>query len=505
LGNITQSQYDPVGNPIKMTDANIHATQYAYDAIDRPIQETYADGKTTSFTYDGVGNLLSRTDQIGQTTTYSYNNLYFLLGRHSSTVNDSFTHDLSARMLTAENSNRLLFLAYDGANRLTSETSISFPLFQPRTVSYTYNIPGRTRTVTYPGGRVITEHTDARTRLDHIDDAASPPPIVQYSYDLGNRVTSRGYRNGTMTAYGYNVDNWILSLDNFLGASRIAGFGYDYDNEANKKFEQKPHDPGHSEAYQYDSIYRLIDYQVGTLVGSTVPVPNTQTAYNLDPVGNWNSKTTDAVTQTRQHDAVNELVKIDSTNLTYDANGNLQADASYTYTYDTENRLIQVARKSDLVPVAGYTYDALGRRITTFAGKLYFYDGARIIEEQRSDGNTQATYVYGNYVDEVLTMDRGGQTFYYHQNALWSVEAVTTSAGSVVERYSYDAYGLPTVTNGAGVHVPPNSSGTPHSAIGNPWVFTGRQLDEETGLFFYRARYYDTGKGRTIARRLKTL
>src|SRR6202035_4090458 len=114
-------------------------------------------------------------------------------------------------------------------------------------------------------------------------------------------------------------------------------------------------------------------------------------------------------------------------------------------------------------------------------------------------GTTQATYVYGNYIDEVLTMDRGG-TFYYHQNALWSIEAVTDSTAAPVERYSYDAYGLVTVTNGAGAPVAKNAWGTPHSAIGNPWIFTGRQLDEETGTYFYRARYYDSVKGRFLQR-----
>ena len=94
---------------------------------------------------------------------------------------------------------------------------------------------------------------------------------------------------------------------------------------------------------------------------------------------------------------------------------------------------------------------------------------------------TQATYVYGNYIDEVLTMDRDAQTYYYHQNALWSVEAITNNAANVVERNSYDAYGTVTMQGGG---------------IGNPWKFTGRQLDEEAGVYFYRARYYDGFRGK---------
>src|SRR5262249_59952848 len=127
-------------------------------------------------------------------------------------------------------------------------------------------------------------------------------------------------------------------LEHTKGLNRIAGFGYSYDNEGNKNFEDKRHDPGRSEAYKYDDAYRLIDYKVGALSGSTAPMPVTQTAYDLDPVGNWNSKTTDGITQLRMHDEVNELRKIDATDLQYDDNGNLINDGTYIYSYDEENR-----------------------------------------------------------------------------------------------------------------------------------------------------------------------
>ena len=500
LGNVTGYQYDAVGNPLTITDANSHSTQYQFDAVNRPTAETYADGKSQSFVYDGVGNVVTRTDQNGSTTAYSYNDLYFLLGRaYPSLVNDSFTYDLSGRMLSATRGSWPVTFAYDGANRVTSTAQ------NGRIVAYAYNVPGRTRTVTYPGGRSIVEHTDPRRRLDRIDDGGSPS-IVRYSYDAGSRVTSRAYRNATTATYIYNANNWMTDLEH-TGAGPIARFTYDYDNEGNKKFEEKPHRPTRSEAYQYDAADRLVSYKVGTLVGSTVPVPATQTAYNLDPVGNWSSTITNSVTQTRAHDSVNELTTIDATALLYDANGSLRVDGSFNYIYDEENRLVRVTRNSDSAIVGQYLYDGLGRRVVsvaspsaTFVTTMYFYDDARAIEEQNGTGTTQATYLYGNYVDEVLTMDRGAQTFYYHQNALWSVEAITDGAGNVAERYSYDAYGAPSVTDGAFVPVPQNPWGTPHSAIANPYLYTGRGLDEEAGLYFYRARYYDSVKGRFLQR-----
>ena len=217
-------------------------------------------------------------------------------------------------------------------------------------------------------------------------------------------------------------------------------------------------------------------------------------------ISNW-------VTQNRTHGPANELLTINSQTLSYDADGNLAQDTLYNYSYDEENRLTQVQRLSDSAVVGRYFYDALGRRvisITTPAGvsatNVFYYDYSRLIEEQNGAGASQATYVYGNYVDEVVTMERGGQTYYFHQNALWSPHALTDAGGNAVERYTYDVYGGVIVMDGSYNPLALNAWGTPHSAVGNPYLFTGRELDEETGLYFYRARYYDGLKGRFLER-----
>ena len=185
-------------------------------------------------------------------------------------------------------------------------------------------------------------------------------------------------------------------------------------------------------------------------------------------------------------------------------NGNLLQDAKYTYTYNQDDQLTGVSTNTaQPTMLEQIRYDALGRRVEKIGSPVtrrYFYDGLRLIEEQDVLQNPTAAYVYGNALDELLMAKQigSGATYFYQQNALGSVSAVTNLSGTPVERYRYDAFGTPTVTDGNGVPIPKNSSGTPHSAIGNPWMFNNRFLDEETGLFDYRTRYYHTGLGRFL-------
>jgi RHS repeat-associated protein len=89
-------------------------------------------------------------------------------------------------------------------------------------------------------------------------------------------------------------------------------------------------------------------------------------------------------------------------------------------------------------------------------------------------------------------MHRAGQTYYYHQDSLGSVSYITDPAGNVVEKYDYDPFGQATIRDSADVIIP-------SSAISNPFMFAGRRLDPETGLYYYRQRYYDPGLGRFIS------
>ncbi|MBW2738080.1 MAG: RHS repeat-associated core domain-containing protein, partial [Deltaproteobacteria bacterium] len=181
--------------------------------------------------------------------------------------------------------------------------------------------------------------------------------------------------------------------------------------------------------------------------------------------------------------SMNQYTSVGNAAYAYDENGNLISDGESTYEYDYENRLISASNLSH----AGisYEYDPFGRRIeknVDGAITKYIYDGDQVICETDGSGIITAKYVYGAGIDEVVTMQRSGNTYFYHYDGLGNVTNITNDTGSVVESYSYDAYG--------------SSSDT--SSVGNPYLFNGRRFDAETGLYNYRARYYDPEIGRFL-------
>jgi RHS repeat-associated protein len=171
---------------------------------------------------------------------------------------------------------------------------------------------------------------------------------------------------------------------------------------------------------------------------------------------------------------------------TYDANGNTLSDASgKTYSWDFENRLTQVVNPG--VGTSTFRYDPWGRRIQK-SGPLgttnYLYDGINLIEEMDSGGSVLGKYSQGLDTDEPLSMLRSGVSSYFQTDDLRSTTSLSSTAGALAKTYTYDAFGNLTTSTGT---------------ITNPFQFTGREVDSETGLDFYRARYYDSTIGRFIS------
>jgi YD repeat-containing protein len=166
----------------------------------------------------------------------------------------------------------------------------------------------------------------------------------------------------------------------------------------------------------------------------------------------------------------------------YDANGNTLSDSSgKSYSWDFENRLVQA-----VVPGTGtvtFKYDPFGRRIQKSGPggtTNYLYEEVNLLEEVDTAGNVLAKYAQGTSIDEPLSVLRTGSASYYSADALGSITSLSTSTGALANTYTYDAFGKLIASTGS---------------LTNPFQYTGRDYDPETGLRFYRARYYDPNVG----------
>ena len=200
----------------------------------------------------------------------------------------------------------------------------------------------------------------------------------------------------------------------------------------------------------------------------------TFTAQLTDSLGNSTTYAAEvAGGQWRVTDAQgNTATKVDSTGTT-------------TYAWDYENRLTSVTLPGSGGAVS-FKYDPFGRRIykSSSAGtSIYAYDGDNLIEETNSTGAVVARYEGTQNIDEPLAMLRSSTTSYYEADGLGSITSLSSSAGALSNTYTYSSFGNIAASTGS---------------LTNSLRYAARDFDAETGLYFNRARYYDTNAGRFI-------
>jgi RHS repeat-associated protein len=228
-------------------------------------------------------------------------------------------------------------------------------------------------------------------------------------------------------------------------------------------------------------------------------------SWSLTSVGDWNSITTNGTAQNRTHFLTHSRhpytdctcpdcsCSTSSSSLSPPASGLLP---------DFDNKLKSADVDNNGSNDVTFQYDALGRRVArqgTSGSFVYVqHDQQTIADYGYGDAPSSPThrYVVASYIDEPVVRKAAGTSgtiHYYHRNQQFSITAVTTSSGSVAERYAYTAYGQPTILDSSG-------SVLSSSAINNRYTYTGREWDQTLGLYHFRARWMSGLAGRFMGR-----
>ncbi len=554
---VTQQVWDDSSRLIAQVDDSGNTTRYAFDELNRQIVKRMADGTLhqvgsgavwgsgllvpdlSSFLsgYDVHSNKVLTIDANGTSMVGEYDDNNRLTTRtippgpaniKGSRV-ETYTYDGLGRIVKAENDDSIVSRTYDSMDNLIEE-DLSISGAAGKKTARTFDKVGNETLCNYPGPRSVG------TSYDDLNRKSSTGTDVDFYYLGRHLIEAREFGSQALTSrYLYDYATGAVRTPTKIQHGGIVSTSvsfstYDWDGVGNK-LEKKNDLTTVVHNYQYDDAYRLIDTVVADVGAATTP---RSTNYLLDGVHNRETVTEtllggspDIMNYTMDVGAPefdSELNQYSSTpfdSRVYDANGNwiekidpaAPTPALATIFYDAFNRMVEYQEISGEVHL--YKYDCFGRRIAKVVDSTglmpeetrFFYGGRdnwHVIEEQDGSGATLATYVYGNGVDELISMQRdlssppGPETYFYAIDEQNTVVALAEYNGAslpvtVKERYEYGDYGEPTIFDGGGTEITA-------SAMSNSSLFTGRRFDAEIGLFYYRTRYMDPAVGRFTTR-----
>jgi len=476
---ITQFNYDPLGRMIKKTDAGNNCLGYTYYTDGRPKQTFEGESETgillLTYEYTADGKLQTKKDAANNTLA-------------------SYSYDGNNRLQTATTPDSSSTFSYYQNGWLKSVDNGSY------LIEYQYDQLGRRELVNVKQGATILHSIDyvydATTKeLESI--VSSQAGTFSFGYDAFHRRATLNYPNGIVGTYSYddtNQINWLTEIKYTDTGTDILTIGYpQHDRVGNRK--QRSED-GTITDYSYDDLYRITQAKTGS----------SEENFTYDLVGNRESGPTvkDTPEVSYDHNAVNQMEKGRKFTYAYDNRGNQAhrylnvAQTKYwQYNWTSENQLqqAQLIRDGQIIRTVTNKYDAFGRRIEKQVSQAritttttYLYDGEDIVLQQIDDGTTTTIshYLHGSGIDEPLAQIRESQVSCYHADGLGSVVAMTDTSKNIVQRYSYDTFGMLTAIQ--------------NPEFTNSYTYTGREWDKELGLYYYRARYYDPMEGRFISR-----
>ena len=460
-----------------VTDTRGNTERFDYDLLDRKIRRSNRLSQISVFGYDNRDNLTSSLDAKGQAISAVYDALSRLT--QVTTPDDAlaFSYDPLGNLLTADDGDSSLVFTYDGLSRPLSAKTGTGGVQPVVTLSSSYDAVGNRNQLSSTIGNTTNFSHDDAGRLVSLTTPNNNQILLQY--DTAGRLENVFFPNSTNFQISYDLNGRPEVLSHQQNSLSFAQFEYAYVGDG---FVESIVEPTGTRTFNYDALQQLVS-------GGFASSPET---YSYDSEGN---RTTSHLSTSHSHNAANQIIEDDLFCYSYDLNGNLIArtgkvsglctGSSTSYTYDARNQLVRIDFAGG--GLATYRYDAIGRRIEKNVDGVvnqYIYDGLEIFMEFDGTGSLIGHYLHGNELDKRLVAERGSDAFFYHVDRLGSVRKLTDAAGAVVNSYDYDSFG--------------NFESRTES-VDNPFAFTGREFDAESGLYYYRARYYDPNAGRFLS------
>jgi RHS repeat-associated protein len=490
-GTLTRA-YGPLGETVRetrtvtalVTPDRTYTTEFQHDSFNRVLSMTYPDGEVLTYEYDSGGQVNRATGSKGGFDYVYLARLDYdkfgqrLLQETGTGVRTTYAYDPEVRQLA----------------NLKSQLSDGY---QFQNLSYTYdnvgNVTSLTNTVPLPHGKPI-----------------GGPSTQTYTYDDLYRVTSA---NGQYKNKDNKLDRYSLSLS------------YDSINNITAKTQL------HEIEVQSGQTVQSSTPQTLSGISEEEPPPAEESPTLLPPLGPIEEpdevpvEETDPTTPVSAPPAGNAQVQKDTTydysyayasgkphapskigpiNQVYDANGNL-IDTVNTLppapgkrrqlVWDEENRLAcnQDHNRNQTLPqhpdscdtpqqpaTVHYVYDDVGNRVVKNSGQQHIYPN-RAFSERNGTGFKHVFIGDVRLATKTVKPDSTYENhqFFFHADHLGSASYVTDEHGQLTEHLEYFASGETWVEE------------NPAQPTPVPYRYSSKELDEETGYYFYGARYYN--------------
>ncbi len=419
-GNVLSVKYNNVTQMTASYDSKNRATQIVdgvtgntvatvYDAFDRIDAVKINNVETEKYTYNTDGNLSTKTVTVGDSTK-----------RYEYGYKDNAAKDLDS-------------ITVDGVTVMPQSDCLG------RNTGKRIAIGGTDIAEEHISYRKVGDHATSMPSAERYGEMRNGAFVLldnrKYKYDACGNI-SEVWENGTLAAkYTYDALNRLIREDNKQRGNTTL---YTYDNNGNILSKRA-------------FAFTLKDTALLEEMSETQYM---QYAYSGD-----------------------KLLAFGNEHFEYDGMGN-------PTTYRDKACAWEKGRQLASYDETTFAYDGQGRRIRKNTTQ-YTYDSNGNLLKQ-ADGENTLEFLYDH--SGLMGVKHNGNTYLYRKNIMGDVIAILDRAGKIVVRYVYDAWGNHEVKILDGT---PEDKQATHIGNLNPFRYRGYYYDVETGLYFLKTRYYD--------------